>query len=186
MTIGLPKAPVTPIYVMYREVVYDPNEEFTKENAGVHAILPYLDLPKKDKERGGFAYIRANGQRGIITKETIEKFTIPRNPSDEAQEIVDFHLLWQDKNWEPIYLSWPNIDFERQFSRRGDDGMFDMVTKAIFNSLEDMVICPYCAHPMYASDEHEECEECGYELTKGEEPATIVFDPSSTLGEEWQ
>ena len=38
MTIGLPKAPVTPIYVMYREVVYDPNEEFTKENAGVHAI----------------------------------------------------------------------------------------------------------------------------------------------------
>jgi len=199
----VPDAPKTPLYICYREVVPKQGDEWSMMNAGVHAILPYVDLPRSDKNREGFAYIRADGERGIITKDTVEQFTIPRSPESKKRDIREFDHLIRSKHWEPIYLSWKHVDFKKQFHFRGDDGDFDVVALSIFKGLGDIVCCPYCAHPMHTKEvemklisdsinsvDEAKCEECEYEISTEDyawktalKNATGTVMPAGSTGE---
>jgi len=139
----MPFAPLTQIYVVLRRMI---------DTGEVHGILPYIDIPNNAKNEQKFAFILANGSRGTISKNLIEKDTI----SCGSHAPLDMAL--RRNHWDPIYIKWADVDFKKHFTNRTDDGSHDPVSESLFKDLNDWVTCMYCGHPN--EGEREECEVC--------------------------
>lgn len=151
----VPTAPLTPIYVVLRK---------TLTGNLIHAILPYVDIPNKEKKHGKFAFVLANGLRGSITQSMIEGETEPCS----VKEAEDIDVAMRNQHWEPIYIKYEDIDFKRHFELRVDDGIHDQVSFSMFKDLNDWITCAYCGHP---NESHlEQCEACDLLLVTGEVP----------------
>ena len=150
-----PKAPRTSIYVVLRRTI---------TGGLIHGILPYVDIPNKERKKGKFAFILANGLRGTITKILIEGETEPCTP----EEAVELDLALKEQQWDPIYISYEDIDMDKRFELRTDDGEYDNVSASLFEGLNTWASCPFCAHSNEAIKEY--CEACNASLSDGEVP----------------
>tara|TARA_R110000751_G_scaffold48033_1_gene107303 strand:+ start:936 stop:1472 length:537 start_codon:yes stop_codon:yes gene_type:complete len=150
-----PKAPRTSIYVVLRRTI---------TGGLIHGILPYVDIPHREIKKEKFAFILASGLRGTITKKMIEGETKPCT----LEEATELDLALRAQQWEPIYISYEDIDMDKHFELRTDDGEYDKLSASLFENLNAWTSCSYCGHANEANKEV--CEACKSPLSEGQEP----------------
>ena len=214
MTVSMPKAPPLPMFVVLRQwagaiIVIDGNTpiedvleetgpdwiEVPEEHSSItlwnynapFALLPYIDLPHEILDKRGMAVITADGRRGwVIYDMAISPMS---SVAIEPEECPDFIASLEDNNWEVIPITRKDVDLDKHFTKRGDDGDYDMTAGVLW----DGPSCNWCGHPRLKHDDDpldgtHPCEACG--ANPDDPEGGIRLDASKPFPahqtEEWQ
>ena len=114
----------------------------------------------RDIRQKGMAVITADGRRGwVIYDMAISPMS---SVAIEPEECPDFIASLEDNNWEVIPITRKDVDLDKHFTKRGDDGDYDMTAGVLW----DGPSCNWCGHPRLKHDDDpldgtHPCEACG-------------------------
>ena len=120
------------------------------------ALLPYIDLPYEVLNKRGMAVITSDGRRGwvIYDMAVSPMASVPIDPKD----CPDFIASLEDNHWEVIPMKAKEVDQQKHFAKRADDGSYDFTADVIW----DGKTCEWCGHPLM-KDHEGPCEACDAE-----------------------